>query len=154
LAAVVVVGANLRAKAEETVALLVQAGLYDTAVTLAQKFELAQGRIFEALTDRFLRVLRDGPAHLLDRPLAQGQGQGTGVVHTDDEHRLQLQAVWDQLQSFLSRYDSAQTRFEYHQIVANKILSTDPRIKLPHRLVDSFKVLLTSDNMHSFFPPN
>jgi len=43
------------------------------------------------------------------------------------------------LENFLENYDTAKTNFQYRVRVAEKILSTDDRIKLPTWLVISFK---------------
>jgi hypothetical protein len=49
-------------------------------------------------------------------------------------------ACWQLLERYLQRYDTSETNFKYHLAVAEKILSTDPRIKLPLWLVAAFKV--------------
>jgi hypothetical protein len=49
-------------------------------------------------------------------------------------------ACWQLLERYLQRYDTPDTNFKYHLVVVDKILSTDPRIKLPLWLVASFKV--------------
>lgn len=48
-------------------------------------------------------------------------------------------SLWSVIEENLNKYDSASTNYQYHVNVAEKILSTDSRIKLPTWLIVSFK---------------
>lgn len=60
---------------EETVSLLVRAGLFDSAITLCQTFKLPLTPIFEGLTFKYVRV----PSHLGGHRAGGMQGLGRGT---------------------------------------------------------------------------
>ncbi|XP_078662026.1 nuclear pore complex protein Nup160-like [Branchiostoma floridae x Branchiostoma belcheri] len=125
--------------AEETVALLVQAGLFDNAVSLSQAFRLSLVPVFEGLASKCVRLTLSGP----DIPKVGGKKEGFDwlgandipFTHTSKPITAADQA-WQLLQAYLERFDITGVK-GYHKSVANKLLSLGA--PLPTWLVRAYK---------------
>ncbi|CAH1256707.1 NUP160 [Branchiostoma lanceolatum] len=125
--------------AEETVALLVQAGLFDNAVSLSQAFRLSLVPVFEGLASKCVRLTLSGP----DVPKVGGKKEAFDwlgandipFTHTSKPITAADQA-WQLLQIYLERFDIAGVK-GYHKSVANKLLSLGA--PLPTWLVRAYK---------------
>ncbi|KAI8512729.1 hypothetical protein Bbelb_093680 [Branchiostoma belcheri] len=125
--------------AEETVALLVQAGLFDNAVSLSQAFKLSLVPVFEGLASKCVRLTLSGP----DIPKVGGKKEGFDwlgandipFTHTSKPITAADQA-WQLLQAYLERFDITGVK-GYHKSVANKLLSLGA--PLPTWLVRAYK---------------
>ncbi|XP_019626298.1 PREDICTED: nuclear pore complex protein Nup160-like isoform X3 [Branchiostoma belcheri] len=125
--------------AEETVALLVQAGLFDNAVSLSQAFRLTLVPVFEGLASKCVRLTLSGP----DIPKVGGKKEGFDwlgandipFTHTSKPITAADQA-WQLLQAYLERFDITGVK-GYHKSVANKLLSLGA--PLPTWLVRAYK---------------
>ncbi|XP_078583967.1 nuclear pore complex protein Nup160-like isoform X2 [Branchiostoma floridae x Branchiostoma japonicum] len=125
--------------AEETAALLVQAGLFDNAVSLSQAFRLSLVPVFEGLASKCVRLTQSGP----DIPKVGGKKEGLDwlgandipFTHTSKPITAADQA-WQLLQTYLERFDVTGVK-GYHKSVANKLLSLGA--PLPTWLVRAYK---------------
>eukprot|EP00058_Branchiostoma_floridae_P011934 XP_002597422.1 hypothetical protein BRAFLDRAFT_122633 [Branchiostoma floridae] len=125
--------------AEETVALLVQAGLFDNAVSLSQAFRLSLVPVFEGLASKCVRLTVSGP----DIPKVGGKKEGLDwlgandipFTHTSKPITAADQA-WQLLQTYLERFDITGVK-GYHKSVANKLLSLGA--PLPTWLIRAYK---------------
>jgi hypothetical protein len=66
-------------------------------------------------------------------------------AHLGEDLQEKENALWSIIEENLAKYDSAATNYQYHSNVAEKILSTDSRIKLPTWLVVAFKVTISAN---------
>ncbi len=108
--------------AQDTVALLAEAGLFDNAVALAQLFSVNLKNVFEVLTKKCL----------------QTEGSTTPKLLMDGPPEKES-TLWKQLETYLEEYDGQGTNYQYYGTVTERILSTDSRIQLPPWLASSFK---------------
>nr|XP_014343546.1 PREDICTED: nuclear pore complex protein Nup160 [Latimeria chalumnae] len=121
------------ASAEEMVALLVQAGLFDTAVSLCQTFKLSLNPVFEGLTFKCIKLQCGGEAVQTQAWDWLAANQLSSVVTTKESSAAD--EAWRLLSSFLDRYQSQNS--QYHRCVINKLLSHG--ISLPSWLINSYK---------------
>ncbi len=116
----------------ETFALLIQHGCFDSALTLAQLFDYAPRDIelvFDALTKRCLQMQLNGGAP------TELRLEEEWLDTLAEEFSDRSGSAWALLGSWLQRYDGPQTNYGLHSHVAEKVLLTDVRIRLPHWLV-------------------
>ncbi|XP_052552283.1 nuclear pore complex protein Nup160 [Tympanuchus pallidicinctus] len=118
---------------EEALALLVQAGLFDTTISLCQTFKLPLTPIFEGLTFKCIKLQLGGEAAQAEgwKWLASNQ---LPPLFTTKESSATDEA-WRLLSSYLERYPSQNSL--YHRCVINKLLAHG--IPLPTWLINSYK---------------
>lgn len=119
--------------AKEMSALLVQAGLFDTAISLCQTFTLPLTPVFEGLAFKCIKLQFGGEA-------AQGEAwswlatnQLSSVITTKESSATD--EAWRLLSTYLERY-KVQNNL-YHHCVINKLLSHG--VPLPNWLINSYK---------------
>jgi nuclear pore complex protein Nup160 len=121
----------LKLNASETFALLIQQGCFDTALTLARLYDFPQRDVelvFDALTKRCLQL----QLHLGDADLPFEEEWLDTLA---EEFSDRSGSAWALLGNWLERYDGPATNYGLHTHVAEKVLLTDVRIRLPHWLV-------------------
>ncbi|XP_065611600.1 nuclear pore complex protein Nup160 [Cyrtonyx montezumae] len=118
---------------EETVALLVQAGLFDTAITLCQTFKLPLTPVFEGLTFKCIKLQLGGEAAQAEAWDWLAANQLSALVTTKESSATD--EAWRLLSSYLERYPSQNSL--YHRCVINKLLAHG--IPLPTWLINSYK---------------
>ncbi|OPJ74162.1 nuclear pore complex protein Nup160 [Patagioenas fasciata monilis] len=118
---------------EETVALLVRAGLFDTAVTLCQTFKLPLTPIFEGLTFKCIKLQLGGEAAQAEAWDWLATNQLSALVTTKESSATD--EAWRLLSSYLEHYPSQNSL--YHRCVINKLLAHG--IPLPNWLINSYK---------------
>uniref|UniRef100_A0A8C3PTL4 Nucleoporin 160 n=1 Tax=Calidris pygmaea TaxID=425635 RepID=A0A8C3PTL4_9CHAR len=118
---------------EETVALLVRAGLFDTAVTLCQTFKLPLTPIFEGLTFKCIKLQLGGEAAQAEAWDWLAANQLSALVTTKESSATD--EAWRLLSSYLERHPSQNSL--YHRCVINKLLAHG--IPLPNWLINSYK---------------
>ncbi|EHB11142.1 Nuclear pore complex protein Nup160 [Heterocephalus glaber] len=158
-AAVAVAGSS---SAEEMVTLLVQAGLFDTAISLCQAFRLPLTPVFEGLTFKCIRLQLAGDNAQAEAWAWLAANQLSSVVTTKESRdaasaktlgsapvppgklkricsfRFSSSATdeaWRLLSTYLERYKMQNNL--YHQCVINKLLSHG--VPLPNWLINSYK---------------
>ncbi|XP_003465204.2 nuclear pore complex protein Nup160 [Cavia porcellus] len=129
-AAVAVAGSS---SAEEMVTLLVQAGLFDTALTLCQTFKLPLTPVFEGLAFKCIRLQLGGENAQAEAWAWLAANQLSSVVTTKESSATD--EAWRLLSTYLERY-KVQNNL-YHQCVINKLLSHG--VPLPNWLINSYK---------------
>eukprot|EP01097_Dermamoeba_algensis_P006883 TRINITY_DN4298_c0_g1_i1.p1 TRINITY_DN4298_c0_g1~~TRINITY_DN4298_c0_g1_i1.p1 ORF type:complete len:804 (+),score=227.59 TRINITY_DN4298_c0_g1_i1:309-2414(+) len=125
---------------EDSLSLLVRSGYYDKAIDLASVFHLDMRQIFERLTDKYLALQEreEGSRMAAEKELERGRIESGYELLAEDFADLS-DASWQILRDYLQKFDSAKTNYVYHQVVAEKILSSDPPIRrLPTWLMTSF----------------
>ncbi|KAG0049659.1 hypothetical protein BGZ83_005520 [Gryganskiella cystojenkinii] len=116
-----ILSAVLRMTAEETVIMLVRAGNYDAATSLAMQYDLPLDVVFDHLVDRYLAAIALEQEELLGKD---------GLQDPRDTRRKQRQVDRTRstnalltLQSYLDRHDSASgTNFKYRSNVMARML--------------------------------
>ncbi|XP_062918368.1 nuclear pore complex protein Nup160 isoform X1 [Mobula hypostoma] len=121
------------ASAEEIVALLVQVGLFDTAISLCQTFKLSLTPIFEALAFKCIKLQFSGEAAQSAAWDWLKTNQMPSVIATKESSATN--EAWRLLSSYLDRFQSSSS--QYHHCVINKLLSHG--VPLPNWLINSYK---------------
>eukprot|EP00698_Gefionella_okellyi_P000165 TRINITY_DN10148_c0_g1_i1.p1 TRINITY_DN10148_c0_g1~~TRINITY_DN10148_c0_g1_i1.p1 ORF type:complete len:1408 (-),score=347.38 TRINITY_DN10148_c0_g1_i1:70-4293(-) len=117
----------LLASERDTLSLLLQAGLFDTAFSLAHICDMDMQLVFEHLTRRCLQLEYDIKAKLVLEDDVLVRDDDVTAVHG-----------WEMLQRYLCKHDSAKTNYRFHQCVAETML-THHDGKLPPWLVTQFR---------------
>nr|XP_026254896.1 nuclear pore complex protein Nup160 [Urocitellus parryii] len=128
--AVAVAGSS---SAEEMVALLVQAGLFDTAISLCQTFKLPLTPVFEGLAFKCIKLQFGGEAAQAEAWAWLAANQLSSVITTKESSATD--EAWRLLSTYLDRY-KVQNNL-YHHCVINKLLSHG--VPLPNWLINSYK---------------
>uniref|UniRef100_A0A8C7ENT4 Nucleoporin 160 n=1 Tax=Neovison vison TaxID=452646 RepID=A0A8C7ENT4_NEOVI len=128
--AVAVAGSS---SAEEMVSLLVQAGLFDTAISLCQTFKLPLTPVFEGLAFKCIKLQLGGEAAQAEAWSWLAANQLSSVITTKESSATD--EAWRLLSTYLERY-TVQNNL-YHHCVINKLLSHG--VPLPNWLINSYK---------------
>ncbi|EPQ10536.1 Nuclear pore complex protein Nup160 [Myotis brandtii] len=128
--AVAVAGSS---SAEEMVTLLVQAGLFDTAISLCQTFKLPLTPVFEGLAFKCIKLQFGGEAAQAEAWAWLAANQLSSVITTKESSATD--EAWRLLSTYLERY-KVQNNL-YHHCVINKLLSHG--VPLPNWLINSYK---------------
>ncbi|XP_032213764.1 nuclear pore complex protein Nup160 [Mustela erminea] len=128
--AVAVAGSS---SAEEMVSLLVQAGLFDTAISLCQTFKLPLTPVFEGLAFKCIKLQLGGEAAQAEAWSWLAANQLSSVITTKESSATD--EAWRLLSTYLERY-KVQNNL-YHHCVINKLLSHG--VPLPNWLINSYK---------------
>ncbi|KAI5183850.1 nuclear pore complex protein Nup160 isoform X1 [Manis pentadactyla] len=128
--AVAVAGSS---SAEEMVTLLVQAGLFDTAISLCQTFKLPLTPVFEGLAFKCIKLQFGGEAAQAEAWPWLAANQLSLVITTKESSATD--EAWRLLSTYLERY-KVQNNL-YHHCVINKLLSHG--VPLPNWLINSYK---------------
>uniref|UniRef100_A0A8V0ZYF5 Nucleoporin 160 n=1 Tax=Gallus gallus TaxID=9031 RepID=A0A8V0ZYF5_CHICK len=120
---------------EETLALLIRAGLFDTAITLCQTFKLPLTAVFEGLTFKCIKLQLGGEAAQAEAWEWLASNQLSALVTTKESSATD--EAWRLLSSYLERYPSQNSL--YHRCVINKLLAHG--IPLPNWLINSYKTV-------------
>lgn len=118
----------------DTIYLLTSEGFYDTAISLSILFEANLKTVLETLTAKCLQY-QYSPSSVANDYVEHDWLSGTENFQPSEKEGT----YWRLLEEIVKRHDSRDTNFEYHSIVADKILSLDHRMKLPHWLTFSLK---------------
>ncbi|XP_075784987.1 nuclear pore complex protein Nup160 [Pelodiscus sinensis] len=118
---------------EEIVTLLVQAGLFDTAVSLCQTFKLPLTPVFEGLAFKCIKLQFGGEAVQAEAWDWLAANQLSSVITTKESSATD--EAWRLLSSYLDRYKSQ--NHLHHHCVINKLLSHG--VPLPNWLINSYK---------------
>uniref|UniRef100_A0AAQ5ZZR4 Nucleoporin 160 n=1 Tax=Amphiprion ocellaris TaxID=80972 RepID=A0AAQ5ZZR4_AMPOC len=118
--------------APELVSLLVQVGLFDSALSLSRTFSLNLTPVFEGLTFKCVKLQFGGEESQNEAWSWLAANQLT-VVNTKESSATD--EAWRLLASYLDRYPSANG--QHHRYVINKLLSHG--VPLPDWLVKSYK---------------
>ncbi|XP_062972887.1 nuclear pore complex protein Nup160 [Elgaria multicarinata webbii] len=118
---------------KELVTLLVQAGLFDTAISLCQTYNLSLRPVFEALTFKCIKLQFGGEAALTEAWDWLAANQFSSVITT--KKTSATDEAWRLLSSYLDRYTFQNS--PYHRCVINKLLSHG--VPLPNWLINSYK---------------
>jgi len=139
---------------KDTFTLLIQDGFYQTALNVAKAFKFMDELhlFFETLTKKCLQLQSRSTEidmeseedkywleALNEDYLTTTKEVGKTTLRWDCFDLYGPEAGWKMLENFLENYDTSKTNYQYRVRVAEKILSTDDRIKLPTWLVNSFK---------------
>ncbi|KAG8519590.1 LOW QUALITY PROTEIN: Nuclear pore complex protein Nup160, partial [Galemys pyrenaicus] len=128
--AVAVAGSS---SAEEMVTLLVQAGLFDTAISLCQTFKLPLTPVFEGLAFKCIKLQFGGETAQAEAWAWLAANQLSSVITTKESSATD--EAWRLLSTYLERY-KVQNNL-YHHCVINKLLSHG--VPLPNWLINSYK---------------
>uniref|UniRef100_A0ABI7Y0J2 Nucleoporin 160 n=1 Tax=Felis catus TaxID=9685 RepID=A0ABI7Y0J2_FELCA len=128
--AVAVAGSS---SAEEMVSLLVQAGLFDTAISLCQTFKLPLTPVFEGLAFKCIKLQLGGEAAQAEAWSWLAANQLSSVITTKESSATD--EAWRLLSTYLERYKVRNNL--YHHCVINKLLSHG--VPLPNWLINSYK---------------
>ncbi|XP_069037691.1 nuclear pore complex protein Nup160 isoform X2 [Lepisosteus oculatus] len=123
------------ASAVEMVTLLVQAGLFDAALSLCQTFQLPLTPVFEGLAFKCIKLQYGGEAHQNEAWNWLAANQLSSVITTKESSATD--EAWRLLSSYLERYPSQNA--QYHRCVLDKLLSHG--VPLPDWLVNGYKVV-------------
>ncbi|XP_077865765.1 nuclear pore complex protein Nup160-like [Saccoglossus kowalevskii] len=118
--------------ADETVSLLVQAGLFDTAISICGTFHLSYNNVFDALSSKCIRI---SPISSDSDAWNWLSANDTSHLHATTEIRAR-ELAWRLLESYLEKLDSS-GKDGYHKVVVNKLLSLG--VPLPAWIVHSYK---------------
>ncbi|XP_029438431.1 nuclear pore complex protein Nup160 [Rhinatrema bivittatum] len=121
--------------AEEMVALLVQAGLFDTAISLCQTFKLALTPVFEGLAFKCIKLQSGGEAVQAEAWEWLAANQLSTVITTKESSATD--EAWRLLSSYLTKYKSQNN--QYHRCIINQLLSHG--VPLPNWLINSYKAV-------------
>lgn len=121
------------ASAGEMVSLLVQSGLFDSALSVCQAFSLSLSPVFEGLTFKCIKLQRGGEEPQSDAWSWLAANQLSAVVNTKESSAAD--EAWRLLSSYLLRYPCSNGR--HHRCVINKLLSHG--VPLPDWLIKSYK---------------
>ncbi|XP_037694406.1 nuclear pore complex protein Nup160 [Choloepus didactylus] len=130
--AVAVAGSS---SAEEMVTLLVQAGLFDTAISLCQTFKLPLSPVFEGLAFKCIKLQFGGEAAQAEAWAWLAANQLSSVITTKESRYSATDEAWRLLSTYLERY-KVQNNL-YHHCVISKLLSHG--VPLPNWLINSYK---------------
>nr|XP_023673218.1 nuclear pore complex protein Nup160 [Paramormyrops kingsleyae] len=124
--------------ATEMVALLVQAGLFDSAITLCETFKLPLTPIFEGLAFKCIKLQYGGETSQNEAWNWLAANQLSTVITTKESSATD--EAWRLLASYLEKYPSQNAQHQF--CVINKLLSHG--VALPDWLVNSYKVVDTA----------
>ncbi|XP_069082566.1 nuclear pore complex protein Nup160 [Pleurodeles waltl] len=125
--------------ADEILALLVQAGLFDTAVSLCQTFQLDLTPVFEGLAFKCIKLQFGGEAAQAEAWDWLAANQLSTIITTKESSATD--EAWRLLSSYLEKHKSLNC--PYHQCVIKKLLSHG--VPLPNWLVNSYKAVDTAE---------
>ncbi|XP_053256350.1 nuclear pore complex protein Nup160 isoform X1 [Podarcis raffonei] len=120
---------------KELVTLLVQAGRFDTAISLCQTYNFPLTPVFEGLTFKCIKLQFGGEAALTEAWDWLAANQLSSVITTKETSATD--EAWRLLSSYLDRYKSQNC--SYHRCVINKLLSHG--VPLPNWLINSYKMV-------------
>nr|XP_034982154.1 nuclear pore complex protein Nup160 isoform X2 [Zootoca vivipara] len=120
---------------KELVTLLVQAGLFDTAISLCQTYNFPLTPVFEGLTFKCIKLQFGGETALTEAWDWLAANQLSSVITTKETSATD--EAWRLLSSYLDRYKSQNC--PYHRCVINKLLSHG--VPLPNWLINSYKMV-------------
>uniref|UniRef100_A0A3Q3JNV8 Nucleoporin 160 n=1 Tax=Monopterus albus TaxID=43700 RepID=A0A3Q3JNV8_MONAL len=123
------------ASAVEMVALLVQTGLFDSALSLCQTFRLNLTPVFEGLAFKCIKLQFGGEETQNEAWSWLAANQLSSVVNTKESSATD--EAWRLLASYLDRYPSPNG--QHHRCVINKLMSHG--VPLPDWLVNSYKAV-------------
>ncbi|TMS01076.1 nuclear pore complex protein Nup160 [Larimichthys crocea] len=123
------------ASSSEIVSLLVQSGLFDSALSICLTFRLNLSPVFEGLTFKCIKLQFGGEESQNEAWSWLAANQLSSVVNTKESSATD--EAWRLLASYLDRYPSANG--QYHRCVINKLLSHG--VPLPDWLVKSYKTV-------------
>ncbi|KAM7003163.1 LOW QUALITY PROTEIN: nuclear pore complex protein Nup160 [Tautogolabrus adspersus] len=123
------------ASAEEMVALLVQTGLFDSALSVCQTFNLNLMSVFEGLTFKCIKLQFGGEESQNEAWSWLAANQLSSVVNTKESSATD--EAWRLLASYLHGCPSSNGR--HHRCVINKLLSHG--VPLPDWLLKSYKAV-------------
>ncbi|XP_030633341.1 nuclear pore complex protein Nup160 [Chanos chanos] len=123
------------ASAVEMVALLVQAGLFDTAVSLCQTFKLPLTPVFEGLTFKCIKLQYGGEQCQNEAWNWLAANQLSHIITTKESSATD--EAWRLLALYLEKYPSQNA--QHHRCVINKLLSHG--VPLPDWLVNAYKMV-------------
>ncbi|XP_039663996.1 nuclear pore complex protein Nup160-like [Perca fluviatilis] len=121
------------ASPEEMVSLLVQTGLFDSALSICQTFNLNLTSVFEGLTFKCIKLQFGGEETQNEAWSWLAANQLSSVVNTKESSATD--EAWRLLSSYLERHLSANG--QHHRCVINKLLSH--AVPLPDWLISSYK---------------
>uniref|UniRef100_A0A672YNC0 Nucleoporin 160 n=1 Tax=Sphaeramia orbicularis TaxID=375764 RepID=A0A672YNC0_9TELE len=121
------------ASAVEMVALLVQTGLFDCALSLCQTFKLSLTPVFEGLAFKCIKLQYGGEETQNEAWGWLAANQLSSVVNTKESSATD--EAWRLLASYLDRYVSPNS--QHHRYVITKLLSHG--VPLPDWLIKSYK---------------
>lgn len=125
--------------ADEILALLVQAGLFDTAVSLCQTFQLDLTPVFEGLAFKCIKLQFGGEAAQAEAWDWLAANQLSTIITTKESSATD--EAWRLLSSYLEKHKSLNC--PYHQCVIKKLLSHG--VPLPNWLVNNYKAVDTAE---------
>uniref|UniRef100_G1KIX0 Nucleoporin 160 n=1 Tax=Anolis carolinensis TaxID=28377 RepID=G1KIX0_ANOCA len=118
---------------KELVTLLVQAGLFDTAISLCQTYNISLKPVFEGLTFKCVKLQFGGEAALTEAWDWLAANQFSSVITTKETSAPD--EAWRLLSSYLDKYECPNS--PYHRCVISKLLSHG--VPLPNWLINSYK---------------
>ncbi|XP_042609351.1 nuclear pore complex protein Nup160-like [Cyprinus carpio] len=121
------------ASSQEMVALLVQTGLFDTALTLCQTFNLSLTPVFEGLTFKCIKLQYKGDQDQTEVWNWLAANQLPTVITTKESSATD--EAWRLLAHYLENYPLQNA--QYHRCVINKLLSHG--VPVPDWLLNSYK---------------
>ncbi|KAM4617495.1 nuclear pore complex protein Nup160 [Discoglossus pictus] len=121
--------------ADEMVALLVQAGLFDAAFSLCQTFSLPLTSVFEGLAFKCIKLQHGGEAAQAEAWEWLAANQLSSVVTTKESSSTD--EAWRLMILYLEKYESQNSL--YHRCIINKLLSHG--VPLPNWLINRYKVI-------------
>ncbi|XP_051547988.1 nuclear pore complex protein Nup160 isoform X1 [Myxocyprinus asiaticus] len=121
------------ASAVEMVTLLVQTGLFDTAVTLCQTFNLSLTPVFEGLTFKCIKLQYKGDLDQTEAWNWLAANQLPTIISTKESSATD--EAWRLLAYYLENHPSQNA--QYHRCVINKLLSHG--VPLPDWLINAYK---------------
>uniref|UniRef100_A0A8C2ERT1 Nucleoporin 160 n=1 Tax=Cyprinus carpio TaxID=7962 RepID=A0A8C2ERT1_CYPCA len=121
------------ANSQEMVALLVQTGLFDTALTLCQTFNLSLTPVFEGLTFKCIKLQCKGDRDQTEVWNWLAANQLPTVITTKESSATD--EAWRLLAHYLEKYPSQNA--QYHCCVINKLLSHG--VPVPDWLINAYK---------------
>uniref|UniRef100_A0A3B1IPV2 Nucleoporin 160 n=1 Tax=Astyanax mexicanus TaxID=7994 RepID=A0A3B1IPV2_ASTMX len=121
------------ASAVEMVALLVQAGLFDTALSLCQTFKLPLTAVFEGLTFKCVKLQYGGEQSQNEAWNWLAANQLPSLITTKECSATD--EAWRLLASYLEKHQSQNA--QYHRCVINRLLSHG--VPVPDWLVNAYK---------------
>ncbi|XP_072278003.1 nuclear pore complex protein Nup160 [Pyxicephalus adspersus] len=130
--------------AEEMVSLLVQAGLFDTAVSLCQTFNLSLVPVFEGLAYKCIKLQNGGEAAQVEAWQWLSANHLSSVVTTKETSATD--EAWRLLTSYLEQHKSQNSL--YHRCVINKLLSHG--VPLPSWLSNSYKMVDSAELLRMY----
>ncbi|XP_063800728.1 nuclear pore complex protein Nup160 isoform X2 [Pseudophryne corroboree] len=123
------------AAAEEMVSLLVQAGLFDTAILLCQTFKLSLTPVFEGLAYKCIKLQSGGEAAQAEAWHWLATNQLSTVVIAKES--CATDEAWRLMTSYLEKYKTQNSL--YHRCIIDKLLSHG--VPLPNWLINSYKAV-------------